>query len=165
MLELLKKDTDTKARLAKLRTPHGTINTPVFMPVGTRASVKTMSPEEVEGLGAEIILGNTYHLNLRPGMDIIRGAGGLHKFCGWDKPILTDSGGYQVFSLAKLRKIKHNGIEFQSHIDGSKIFLGPKEAMAIQKDLGADIAMAFDECTPYPCTFEEADKSLDMTLR
>ncbi|MEA2013558.1 MAG: tRNA guanosine(34) transglycosylase Tgt [Verrucomicrobiota bacterium] len=156
---------DGNARLGTLKTPHGIINTPVFMPVGTLGTVKTMTPDEVSGLGAEIILGNTYHLNLKPGMEIIEKAGGLHKFCNWNAPILTDSGGYQVFSLAKLRKIKDNGIEFQSHIDGKKIFLGPEEAMQIQKILGSDIAMAFDECTPYPCTHEEAEKSLDLTLR
>lgn len=162
---LLKKDEQTCARLGALETTHGVIETPIFMPVGTRATVKAMTPRDLEESGAQIILGNTYHLNLRPGMEIIREAGGLHKFMNWNKPILTDSGGYQVFSLSKLRKIKKHGVEFQSHIDGTRLFLGPKEAMAIQRDLGSDIAMVFDECTPYPCTHEEAEKSLELTLR
>lgn len=135
------------------------------MAVGTRATVKTMTPKELVELGAEIILGNTYHLFIRPGMEIIRLAGGLHKFCSWKGPILTDSGGFQVFSLVKLRKIMPDGVEFSSHIDGSRFFLGPKESIGIQKNLDSDIVMAFDECTPYPCTFEEASKSLDITLR
>ncbi|MBN2640134.1 MAG: tRNA guanosine(34) transglycosylase Tgt [Victivallales bacterium] len=156
---------DTRARRGVLSTPHGKVNTPVFMPVGTRASVKTMSPDDLKELGAEIILGNTYHLFLRPGMDIMAKAGGLHKFMSWDRPILTDSGGFQVFSLSKLRKLKHDGVEFASHIDGSKFFLGPKESMQIQRTLGSDVVMAFDECTPYPCSYRDAVKSLEITTR
>ncbi len=159
------KDGYSAARRGVLTTPHGKINTPIFMPVGTRGAVKAMSPEELEELGAEIILGNTYHLFLRPGMEIIRKAGGLHRFSGWEKPILTDSGGFQVFSLAQLRKLKPDGVEFSSHIDGSRFFLGPKESMQIQRDLGSDIVMAFDECTPYPCSHQDAAKSLEITTR
>lgn len=161
----LQHETPEGARLGRLQTAHGTIPTPIFMPVGTRASVKAVSPAELHELDASVILGNTYHLFLRPGMEIIRAAGGLHRFMSWDRPILTDSGGYQVFSLAKLRKLKPDGIEFQSHIDGSKLFLGPKEAMAIQRDLGSDIAMVLDECPPHPCTHQEAAESLKLTLR
>ncbi len=163
--ELKSQDTTTQARRGVLTTAHGQVQTPVFMPVGTRATVKTMAPRDLEAMDAEIILGNTYHLNLRPGMEIIRAAGGLHRFMGWSRPILTDSGGYQVFSLSKLRKIRPHGVEFQSHIDGTRHFLGPRESMAIQRDLGSDIAMIFDECTPYPCTHDEARKSLNLTLR
>lgn len=155
----------TKARLGTVHTPHGDVQTPVFMPVGTRGTVKAVSPAELERLDAEIILGNTYHLMLRPGTEIIKPFGGLHEFMGWNRPILTDSGGFQVFSLAQLRKIKPDGVEFSSHIDGSRIFLGPKESMAVQRALNSDIVMAFDECTPYPATFEQARKSLDVTLR
>ena len=161
---LFKKAEGSNARLGLIQTAHGNINTPIFMPVGTRGSVKAMTPEELNELNTEIILGNTYHLYLRPGMEIIRDAGGLHKFMNWDRPILTDSGGYQVFSLTKLRKLTKNGVEFASHIDGTRFFLGPKESMAIQKDLGSDIVMAFDECTPYPCEYEQAKKSLELTL-
>jgi queuine tRNA-ribosyltransferase len=148
MFELLKTDTHTKARLGRLITVHGIVDTPVFMPVGTQASVKALDPRELREMGAQIILGNTYHLNIRPGLDIIRAAGGLHKFMNWQLPILTDSGGFQVFSLAKIRKIKPHGVEFRSHLDGSPLFLGPKEAMEIQRVLGSDIAMVFDECPP-----------------
>lgn len=155
----------TMARAGVLTTSRGEIHTPVFMPVGTRASVKAMAPHELEALGAEIILGNTYHLMLKPGIEIMAAAGGLHAFSNWRHPILTDSGGYQVFSLSSLRKIKPDGVEFSSHIDGSRHFLGPVESMAIQKKLGSDIVMAFDECTPYPCSFEAAVKSLDTTTR
>lgn len=155
---------NTHARLGLISTPHGAIETPVFMPVGTRATVKAMTPLELENLGAEIILGNTYHLFTRPGIEIIKNAGGLHKFCGWRHPILTDSGGFQVFSLVKLRKIRAHGVEFSSHIDGTRFFIGPRESMHIQKELGSDIAMAFDDCTPYPCSFREASESLDRTL-
>ncbi|MDT8391777.1 MAG: tRNA guanosine(34) transglycosylase Tgt [Lentisphaeria bacterium] len=161
---LLKKDDTTAARLGRLRTAHYDIETPIFMPVGTQGTVKSLAPCELRDLGAQIILGNTYHLNLRPGMDIMAGAGGLHAFMGWDRAILTDSGGYQVFSLSKLRKLTPEGVHFQSHIDGSPLFLGPREAMAIQRTIGSDIAMVFDECTPYPCTHEEAAKSLALTL-
>ena len=162
---LIKKSENSNARLGLIKTAHGNINTPIFMPVGTRGSVKAMTSDELKELNAEIILGNTYHLYLRPGMEIIREAGGLHKFMNWDRPILTDSGGYQVFSLTKLRKLMKNGVEFASHIDGTRFFLGPKESIAIQKDLGSDIVMAFDECTPYPCEYEQAKKSLEITLR
>ncbi len=156
---------NSKARSGILRTSHGDIRTPAFMPVGTRGSVKAMTPHEVEDLGADVILGNTYHLFLKPGTEIIQNGGGLHKFIGWNKPILTDSGGYQVFSLSKLCKIREDGVEFASHIDGSKFFLGPKESMQIQRELGSDIVMAFDECTPYPCSKSDAAKSLAITTR
>jgi len=164
MFTLLKTDSSSAARRGQLRTPHGEIQTPVFMPVGTQATVKTMTPNELTALGAGIILGNTYHLFVRPGMEIIRGAGGLHRFMGWDQAILTDSGGYQVFSLSGLRKITPDGVRFQSHVDGSTLFLGPREAMEIQRELGSDIAMVFDECTPHPCTHAQAAKSLRLTL-
>jgi len=163
--KILATDKGSKARLGELSTPHGTVKTPVFMPVGTRGTVKAMSPAELEGLGAEIILGNTYHLFLKPGTDIVERAGGLHKFAAWPHPILTDSGGFQVFSLAKLRKITAKGVEFSSHIDGSRFFLGPVESMAIQKALGSDVVMAFDECTPYPCAKADAEMSLSVTTR
>ena len=152
------------ARLGVLETAHGSIHTPVFMPVGTRGTVKAMSPRELEEMNVQIILGNTYHLMLRPGSVLIRCAGGLHKFEDWNHPILTDSGGFQVFSLAPLRKVKPDGVEFASHIDGSRFFLGPVESMRVQRDLGSDIVMAFDECTPYPCTRDAAEKSLAMTM-
>ena len=164
--ELLKSASDSRARLGVLHTAHGDVPTPIFMPVGTRATVKALSPRELEeDLDARIILGNTYHLFLRPGMEIMAAAGGLHRFMNWNRPILTDSGGFQVFSLAKLRKIERDGVRFASHIDGSRIFLGPVESMRIQRTLNSDIVMAFDECTPYPCTFEQAEKSLEITLR
>ena len=163
--KLLQTDYATHARTGILQTAHGEIETPVFMPVGTQATVKAMTPHEVEDLGARIILGNTYHLNIRPGTEIIRKAGGLHKFMGWSHSILTDSGGYQVFSLSKLRKITPDGVHFQSHVDGTALFLGPREAMQIQRELGSDIAMVFDECTPYPCEYEDAAKSLDLTTK
>ncbi len=154
-----------EARRGRLSTRRGAIETPCFMPVGTRGTVKAMSPAELEELGAEIILGNTYHLFLRPGLDIIRAAGGLHPFSNWKRPILTDSGGFQVFSLAGLRKLEADGVRFASHIDGSRFFLGPVESMNIQRTLDSDIVMAFDECTPYPATWEEARKSLEITSR
>ena len=154
-----------RARRGVLHTRRGDIQTPIFMPVGTRGSVKAVSPAELDELGAQIILGNTYHLFLRPGLEIINLAGGLHKFIAYDKPILTDSGGFQVFSLANLRKITPDGVKFASHIDGSRFFLGPVESMLIQRTLDSDIVMAFDECTPYPCTYEDAEKSLKQTLR
>lgn len=163
MFEVLKRDGG--ARRGKLTTRRGTVETPVFMPVGTRASVKAMSPAELEELGAEIILGNTYHLFLRPGMEIMELAGGLHRFCSWKRSILTDSGGFQVFSLATLRKMTPDGVKFASHIDGTRFFLGPRESMRIQRTLDSDIVMAFDECTPYPATFEQAEKSLAITTR
>jgi queuine tRNA-ribosyltransferase len=165
MFELLKTDTHTKARLGRLTTTHGIVDTPVFMPVGTQASVKALDPRELREMGTQIILGNTYHLNIRPGLDIIRAAGGLHRFMNWDLPILTDSGGFQVFSLAKIRKIKPHGVEFQSHLDGSPLFLGPKEAMEIQRVLGSDIAMVFDECPPHDAPAKEQRLAVERTIR
>ncbi|MBN2449875.1 MAG: tRNA guanosine(34) transglycosylase Tgt [Lentisphaeria bacterium] len=162
---VLATDPASRGRRGALQTRHGSVQTPVFMPVGTQATVKAMTPRELEELGAEILLGNTYHLALRPGMDIIENAGGLHRFMGWRRAILTDSGGYQVFSLSKLRRRQADGVSFQSHVDGATLFLGPVEAMAIQRSLGSDIAMAFDECTPYPSTHDEARESLALTLR
>jgi queuine tRNA-ribosyltransferase len=158
-------DAKSSARAGRLRTAHGVVETPVFMPVGTQGTVKCMSPAELRELNAQIILGNTYHLIVRPGLDIVKKAGGLHKFMGWDGPILTDSGGYQVFSLAKLRKISEDGVDFQSHVDGKTLFLGPREAMAAQATLGSDIAMAFDECPHWPCDREYACRSLELTLQ
>jgi len=165
MFELLRIDSRTKARLGKLHTAHGVVDTPVFMPVGTQASVKALDPRELREMGTQIILGNTYHLNIRPGLDIIRAAGGLHQFMNWEKPILTDSGGFQVFSLSKIRKIKPHGVEFRSHLDGSPLFLGPREAMAIQRVLGADIAMAFDECPPHDAPAREQRLAVERTIR
>ena len=165
MFELLKTDAHTKARLGKLTTTHGVIETPVFMPVGTQASVKALDPRELHEMGTQIILGNTYHLNIRPGLDIIRAAGGLHKFMNWEKPILTDSGGFQVFSLAKIRKVKEHGVEFRSHLDGSLLFIGPKESMEIQRGLGSDIAMVFDECPPHDAPAKEQRLAVERTIR
>jgi queuine tRNA-ribosyltransferase len=162
--ELEHVDKHTGARAGVIHTVHGPVETPVFMPVGTQATVKTMSPAEIRAIGFQIILGNTYHLHLRPGDELIQRRGGLHKFMGWEKGILTDSGGYQVFSLSELNRIKENGVEFKSHIDGSKRFLGPVEAMRIQRRLGSDIAMVFDECPPFPCTSEYACQAVDRTL-
>lgn len=156
---------ETGARVGKLHTPHGSISTPVFMPVGTQATVKTMAPEELKKLGAEIILSNTYHLYLRPGDDLIAEAGGLHAFMNWDRAILTDSGGFQIFSLDVFRKITEEGVTFRSHIDGSEHFISPEKAIEIQTNLGADIIMAFDECIPYPCTYEYARESTLRTTR
>lgn len=158
-------DTESKARLGTLVTTHGEIETPIFMPVGTRGVVKTLTPQQLKDVGTQIILGNTYHLMLRPGADIIQAAGGLHRFINWDLPILTDSGGYQVFSLSSLRKITDKGVHFQSHIDGSKHFLGPNESMEMQKILGSDIVMAFDECAPYPCEKEHVAEAMVRTHR
>ena len=163
--EIEKKSSNTKARAGVIHTPHGDIKTPVFMPVGTRATVKTMTPEELKDIGAQIILGNTYHLYLRPGQEVLRQAGGLHKFMNWDKPILTDSGGFQVFSLNKIRTITEEGVEFRSHIDGSKHFISPEKSMEIQNDIGSDIMMAFDECAPYPSTYDYIKNSTERTLR
>lgn len=157
--------TDGRARLGELQLPHGIVKTPIFMPVGTVGSVKSLVPEDLKTLGAEIILGNTYHLYLRPGLDVIRHFQGLHDFIKWDGPILTDSGGFQVFSLGKLRKISEEGCVFQSHIDGKKINLTPELAVEIQEVIGADIHMVLDECTPYPATFEEAKSSMERSLR
>jgi queuine tRNA-ribosyltransferase len=165
MFKLLHKDSSSKARLGVLETAHGEVNTPVFMPVGTQGTVKAISNNELLECGAEIILGNAYHLNLRPGLDIIKKAGGLHKFMGWQKPILTDSGGYQVFSLAKLRSLSEEGAEFASHIDGSKHFITPERAIEIQEALGSDIMMTFDECVHYPAARDYAEQSLGLTTR
>jgi queuine tRNA-ribosyltransferase len=165
MFKLLKTDAPTRARLGRLTTAHGVVDTPVYMPVGTQASVKALDPRELREMGTQIILGNTYHLNIRPGLDIIRAAGGLHRFMNWDLPILTDSGGFQVFSLAKIRKIKPHGVEFRSHLDGSPLFLGPKEAMEIQRVLGSDIAMVFDECPPHDAPAREQRLAIERTLR
>jgi queuine tRNA-ribosyltransferase len=165
MFELLATDSTSKARRGRLYTNHGVIETPIFMPVGTQGTVKSVAPWELRELEAQIILGNTYHLFVRPGMDVIRHFGGLHSFMNWDRPILTDSGGFQVFSLAKLRKITEEGVHFQSHLDGSAMFLGPEVAMETQATLGSDIAMLFDECPPYPCEYDYAATSLDRTLR
>ena len=165
MFELLKTDTATKARLGKLTTAHGVVDTPVYMPVGTQASVKAMDPRELLECGTQIILGNTYHLNIRPGLEIITSAGGLHNFMNWQLPILTDSGGFQVFSLAKIRKVKPHGVEFRSHLDGSLLFIGPKESMHIQRVLGSDIAMCFDECPPHDAPAKEQRHAVERTIR
>ena len=165
MFELLKTDARTRARLGRLTTAHGVVETPVFMPVGTQGSVKALDPRELLEMGTQIILGNTYHLNIRPGLDIIRAAGGLHQFINWSKPILTDSGGFQVFSLSKIRKITAHGVEFRSHLDGSPLFLGPKEVMAVQRVLGSDIAMTFDECPPHDSPAREQRLAVERTIR
>lgn len=161
---LLKTDPASAARRGRLATLHGVIETPIFMPVGTQATVKAMTPDQIRDCGAQIILGNTYHLNLRPGSELVREMGGLHRFMRWDGPILTDSGGFQVFSLAKLRKINDDGIAFQSHIDGAKFFLGPRECFAIQKNLGTDIAMVLDECPPFPCERADVEIAVNRTI-
>ncbi len=164
--ELKAKDPNSRARAGVITTDHGKIETPIFMPVGTVASVKAVHQRELKNdIKAQIILGNTYHLYLRPGTEILQKAGGLHKFMNWDKPILTDSGGYQVYSLANSRKITEEGVKFKSHIDGSYHFFSPEKAMEIQREIGADIIMAFDECTPYPCEYNTAKKSMQMTHR
>jgi len=159
-------DTLTKARVGEIETAHGSIQTPIFMPVGTAGSVKAVHQHELrKDIKAQIILGNTYHLFLRPGLDVLQKAGGIHKFNGWEKPILTDSGGYQVYSLTEARKIKEEGVTFQSHIDGSRHLFTPEKVMDIQRVIGADIVMAFDECTPYPCDYGYARNSMEMTHR
>jgi queuine tRNA-ribosyltransferase len=163
--ELLASDQHSKARRGRLKTAHGVIDTPAFMPVGTQGSVKGVSPRELSELNAQIILGNTYHLFVRPGLNVIKHFGGLHNFMSWDGPILTDSGGYQIFSLVKLRKITEEGVEFQNHIDGARAFISPEIAMEIQAALGSDIAMVLDECVPYPCEYDYAAKSAEMTTR
>jgi queuine tRNA-ribosyltransferase len=163
--KLIKTDINSRARLGVISTPHGEVNTPIFMPVGTQATVKTMSPDELKGIGAEIILSNTYHLYLRPGHELVARLGGLHRFMGWDRPILTDSGGFQVFSHSQLRKITEEGVKFQSHLDGSYHFLTPESATCIQESLGADIIMCFDECAPYPSSYDYLKQSMEMTLR
>ena len=163
--ELLKEDKDTKARLGIIHTPHGDVETPIFMPVGTKATVKAMTPEELKEMNAQIILSNTYHLYLRPGHDLVKEAGGLHKFMNWDRPILTDSGGFQVFSLGSMRTISEKGVDFRSFIDGSKHFISPEKSIEIQNALGSDIMMAFDECAPYPADHDYVKKSLERTTR
>ncbi|QJC52868.1 tRNA guanosine(34) transglycosylase Tgt [Paenibacillus albicereus] len=163
--ELIKTCKQTGARLGRVHTPHGVIETPAFMPVGTQATVKTMSPEELKQMDAHIILSNTYHLWLRPGHELIAKAGGLHRFMNWDRPILTDSGGFQVFSLSNMRKIREEGVDFRSHLNGDKLFLSPEKAMEIQNALGSDIMMAFDECPPYPAEYEYIKQSLERTTR
>ncbi|TCP32259.1 tRNA-guanine transglycosylase [Scopulibacillus darangshiensis] len=163
--ELIKECGQSGARLGKIHTPHGSFDTPMFMPVGTLATVKTMSPEELKEMGAGIILSNTYHLWLRPGEDIVEEAGGLHQFMNWDRGILTDSGGFQVFSLSDLRKITEEGVHFRNHLSGEKLFLSPEKSIAIQNALGSDIMMAFDECPPYPAEFDYMKASVERTSR
>ncbi|MBI5189654.1 MAG: tRNA guanosine(34) transglycosylase Tgt [Nitrospirae bacterium] len=163
--KLTKTDRGSRARTGLMTTPHGTVNTPVFMPVGTQATVKTMDPASLKDIGAEIILSNTYHLYLRPGHELVRRMGGLHRFMSWDRPVLTDSGGFQVFSHSQLRKITEDGVRFQSHHDGSYHFFTPESATAVQEALGADIIMCFDECAPYPSTYEYFENSMEMTSR
>jgi queuine tRNA-ribosyltransferase len=165
MFEAGATDKSTKARVGRLQTQHGTVNTPVFMPVGTQGSVKAVSSRELHELSAQLVLGNTYHLFVRPGLDVIRHFGGLHRFMNWDGPILTDSGGYQIFSLAKLRKITEAGVRFQNHVDGTPAFISPEIAMEIQATLGGDIAMVLDECPPWPCEYEYAARSMELTTR
>ncbi|MCB1922887.1 MAG: tRNA guanosine(34) transglycosylase Tgt [Gammaproteobacteria bacterium] len=156
---------DGAARRGRLRFARGDVETPAFMPVGTYGTVKAMTPEELTGIGAEIVLGNTFHLWLRPGTDVIRAHGDLHDFMHWERPILTDSGGFQVYSLGAMRKITEQGVHFRSPVDGAKVFMGPEESMQIQRDLGSDIVMIFDECTPYPATPTEASASMELSLR
>lgn len=163
--QLLGTDAATAARRGRLQTRHGSIETPMFMPVGTQGTVKALSPAQLREIGAQIILGNTYHLNLRPGSPLVRELGGLHTFMQWDGPILTDSGGFQVFSLAKLREVREDGVAFASHLDGRRLFLGPREVMTIQQDLGSDIAMVLDECPPWPCSRDECARAVDRSLR
>ena len=162
---VIKKDSASEARLGRLMTAHGAVDTPAFMPVGTQGSVKAMSPKDLEEIGCQMILANTYHLYLRPGVDVVRDLGGLHRFMGWDGPILTDSGGYQVFSLGALRKITEEGVHFRSHLDGSKHLLTPEKVVEIQEDLGSDVAMVLDECIPHPATHDYAKASTDRTVR
>lgn len=162
---LLKTDPATAARRGRLTTRHGVVETPVFMPVGTQGTVKAVTPAQLREISAQIILGNTYHLNLRPGSELIRDLGGLHAFMGWAGPILTDSGGFQVFSLAKLRRVGDEGISFQSHLDGATVFLGPREVMTIQQNLGSDIAMVLDECPPWPCERDACLRAVERSHR
>src|SRR4029450_4073142 len=165
MFDLLATDPRSHARRGRWTTPHVVIETPPFIPVGTQGSVKAVSPRELRELDAQIILGNTYHLSVRPGIEVIRNLGGLHKFMNWNGPILTDRGGYQIFSLAKLRKITEEGVHFQNHIDGTPTFISPEIAMEIQAALGSDIAMVLDECAPWPCERDYAAESAEMTAR
>jgi queuine tRNA-ribosyltransferase len=164
MFEVIATDKSTKARVGRVKTEHGIIDTPAFMPVGTQGSVKAVSSRELRELNAQIVLGNTYHLFVRPGLDVIRHFGGLQKFMSWDRPILTDSGGYQIFSLAKLRKITEAGVHFQNHVDGNPAFISPEIATEIQAALGSDIAMVLDECPPWPCGYDYAARSLELTI-
>lgn len=164
-LTLIKKSNESKARLTTIETHHGTVETPMFMPVGTLASVKFLSPEDLRKIGSQVILSNTYHLWLRPGEDVVRQAGGLHKFMNYNGPILTDSGGFQVFSLGKIRTISEEGVEFRSHLSGEKLFLTPEKAIQVQNALGPDIMMSFDECPPYPATYEYMKNSVERTIR
>jgi len=164
-MEFKLKNTDGSARRGQLKFERGTIETPIFMPVGTYGTVKSLTPEELTGIGAQIILGNTFHLMLRPGMEVVKTHGDIHDFMHWEKPILTDSGGFQVFSLGAMRKITEEGVTFKSPINGGKIFMGPEESMQVQRDLGSDIVMIFDECTPYPATVQEAADSMRLSLR
>ena len=163
--ELIKTCKQSGARLGVVHTPHGDIPTPIYMPVGTQATVKAMTPREMTEIGTKIMLSNTYHLHLRPGEELVKEAGGIHKFMSWDKPVLTDSGGFQVFSLAALRKITEEGVSFRSHLDGSKRFISPEVSMDIQMALGSDIAMAFDVCSPYPCDHRTAEEAMHRTHR
>jgi len=163
--EILKKSNKSKARVGKLHTPHGVVNTPAFLPVGTQGTVKTMSPRNLEEIGAEMILCNTYHLLLRPGPELIKQAGGLHKFMNWNRPVLTDSGGFQVFSLAHMRKVKDDGVEFTSHVDGTKHFLTPEKVLEVQAAFGSDIMMPLDECTPYPCEKKLVKEAVERTTK
>ncbi|HET9439451.1 MAG TPA: tRNA guanosine(34) transglycosylase Tgt, partial [Longimicrobiales bacterium] len=165
MFEFTVTHTEGPARAGKFELPHGTLNTPAFMPVGTQATVKTLTPDEVRGTGAEIMLSNTYHLFLRPGADVVKQMGGLHKFMSWDRPVLTDSGGFQVFSLAKINKVKEEGVMFQSHIDGSRHLFTPESVMETERALGADIIMAFDQCPPGQSSREVATEAYERTLR
>ena len=165
LFKVLNTDSESNARRGQLKTAHGNVETPIFMPVGTQGTVKSVSPHELKDLEAQIVLGNTYHLFVRPGLEIIKEMGGLHSFMNWDLPILTDSGGFQVWSLAKMRKISEEGVHFQNHLDGTPTFIGPETSMEIQAVLGSDIAMLFDECPPYPCDEEYAEKSGELTLR
>jgi len=165
MFEFVAQDRESKARRGRITTAHGVLDTPAFIPIGTQGSVKGVSPQELRELHAQIILGNTYHLFVRPGLDVIKHFGGLHKFMNWNGPILTDSGGYQIFSLAKLRKITEDGVEFQNHIAGARAFISPEIAMEIQLAFGSDITMTLDECVPYPCEYDYAAQSADMTAR
>jgi len=165
MFELVAQDRESRARRGRIATAHGVLDTPAFMPIGTQGSVKGVSPQELRELHAQLILGNPYHLFVRPGLDVIKHFGGLHKFMNWNGPILTDSGGYQIFSLAKLRKITEDGVEFQNHIDGARAFISPEIAMEIQLAFGSDITMTLDECVPYPCEYDYAAQSADMTAR
>src|SRR5256886_13261639 len=165
MFELLAQDSLTKARRGWLTTAHGAIDTPAFMPVGTQGTIKAVSPRELRELNAQIVLGNAYHLFVRPGLEVIKHFGGMHNFMMWDRPILTDSGGYQIFSLAKLRKISKQGVQFQNQVDGTPAFISPEIAMEIQAALGSDIAMVLDECPPWPCEYDYAAQSNELTIQ